>query len=396
MKFRAHRFRLVSTQLVIAMALVACSAPPPAANPTNAPQAPPPPATSASPATSAPAAQSSTAKAAPAAAPNAALAQLIEKASAEGTLNVVSSGAVWNGTGGMKLIQDAFNAKYKTNVTFNFVPGPSMPEGAVRIAQETQAGQQAFTDVLAANADSLLDAAPGTIAIPVELFGDLPRQASTLDGHAIRIMSAFQGVAYNTQLVRAQDVPKTLQDLLDPKWKGKVITTSYAAGFNYLPWVIGEEQARTYVKQYAKQATGLMRCGEEERVGSGEFALFAIDCGAYGALQVASRGAPVASQPLQDAGLMLHWYLTVPTTSAHPALATLFSVFIATKEGQDVMSKAAFVSDYYVEGTPTNILYAQVVAQGTKILDIDVPWVKENRTEAAKFQREFTALLQGG
>jgi ABC-type Fe3+ transport system substrate-binding protein len=149
------------------------------------------------------------------------------------------------------------------------------------------------------------------------------------------------------------------------------------------------------VAQYAKQVGGLMRCGEEERVGSGEFLLFAIDCGAYGAQQVAGRGAPLASVPLEDAAMMLHWYLTVPTTSAHPSLGSLFSIFIATKEGQDVVSKAALVSDYYVEGTPMNIVHTQLVAKGAKLLDIDAQWTSENRAKAAAYQREFSAMLSG-
>jgi iron(III) transport system substrate-binding protein len=382
-----------ATPLLLAMLLLACSAPPAPANPTTAPTtvASAPGSTTAAVLTATPVAQPSATPAT-----KAGRAELIQKAAAEGTLNVVSSGAVWNGTDGMKMIQEAFNATYNLNVTLNFVPGPSMSEGALRIAQETQAGQQSYTDVLAANGDSVLVAAPGSLSLPLALFPEVPKEASALDGHAIRMMSAFQGVTYNTQQVKAQDVPKTLNDLLDPKWKGKIITTSSAAGFNYLPFIIGEDRARAFVTQYAKQVGGLMRCGEEERVASGEFMLFAIDCGAYGAQQVAGRGAPVASQPLDDTGMMLHWYLTVPSTSAHPALSSLFSMFIATREGQDVLSKAALVSDYFIEGTPTNIVHKQLVAQGTRLLDADAAFTSQNRAKLADYMREFTALLSAG
>ena len=38
--------------------------------------------------------------------------------------------------------------------------------------------------------------------------------------------------AYNTKLVRKEDLPKTYQDLLDPKWKGKICTRSGQHPYN--------------------------------------------------------------------------------------------------------------------------------------------------------------------
>lgn len=367
MRLRENAHARTPTALLLVLALTACNAP--TANPAIGGPAPPP--TSAS-------------------------NKLLQTAIGEGTLNLVSSGAVWNGTAGAKLLQDAFNAKYGTNVTVNFIPGPSMSEGAIRIAQEVQAGQQAFTDVLVVNAESLVDAYPAAAVMPLDQLPDLPPGAAVGDNRAVRIMSDFIGITYNTRMVAADQVPRTLQDLLDPKWKGKLATTSYATGFNYLPFVIGADQTRAYVRQFAQQVSGLTRCGEEERVAGGEFPIFALTCGKYVSAQLAAKGAPLAAQPLEDATMMLHWYLIIPTTSAHPALGTMFSAFLATKAGQDAYYKATYVSDLLVDGTPMNREYEEAKRKGTAILDLSLEWSQANRTQSAKYQQEFAGVLRGG
>ena len=50
-----------------------------------------------------------------------------------------------------------------------------------------------------------------------------PEGMKDKDGYWISIYMNAKGIGYNTRMVAAKDAPKTWQDLLDPKWKGKLL-----------------------------------------------------------------------------------------------------------------------------------------------------------------------------
>ena len=37
------------------------------------------------------------------------------------------------------------------------------------------------------------------------------------------LCASLSGIGYNTNLVRREDAPKSFADLLDPKWRGKLV-----------------------------------------------------------------------------------------------------------------------------------------------------------------------------
>ena len=74
-------------------------------------------------------------------------------------------------------------------------------------------------------------------------------------------------LGYNTNLVTKDDVPKTYEQLLDPKWKGKKISIDDSA-YGLLAGLIrqwGREKAVAYFKKLAAQEPVVMR-GNTNRV----------------------------------------------------------------------------------------------------------------------------------
>src|SRR5262245_63609715 len=88
--------------------------------------------------------------------------------------------------------------------------------------------------------------------------------------------------------------PVTLEDFLKPQWKGKIASTPYSAGFDILlaDDVWGKDKTYRYVRALSKQITGLIRCGEAERIATGEYLALVMDCTAQDALQGQEKGAP--------------------------------------------------------------------------------------------------------
>src|SRR6266852_6046036 len=51
----------------------------------------------------------------------------------------------------------------------------------------------------------------------------------------VSVRESYLGIGYNTQKIRAEDAPKSYQDLLDPRWKGKMaISGSLSTSANWV------------------------------------------------------------------------------------------------------------------------------------------------------------------
>ena len=66
------------------------------------------------------------------------------------------------------------------------------------------------------------------------------------DGRVLIVVSRTPGFTYNTTMVRANEVPQRVEDLLNPKWKGKIASTPYAASFDRLALIWGEEKTTAF------------------------------------------------------------------------------------------------------------------------------------------------------
>jgi len=75
---------------------------------------------------------------------------------------------------------------------------------------------------------------------------------------------------------------KTIDDLLKPQYKGRFGTTAFVNGFDAMSakgWE-GEAKMADYIPKLGKQAQGVLNCGGQDRVASGEFQALVLDVGA--------------------------------------------------------------------------------------------------------------------
>jgi len=142
-------------------------------------------------------------------------------------------------------------------------------------------------------------------------------------------------LGYNTRLVKKADVPKTYEELLDPKWKGGKIsidTTAYTFLYGLiLAW--GEEKAVSYFKKLAAQDVVPMR-GNTNRVQlvmAGEFPL--IIAYAPTIQRSTSIGAPIDWVPLEPVPVQVNM-VVLSAHAPHPNTAKLFIDFMLSQQGQ--------------------------------------------------------------
>ncbi|HEY4074062.1 MAG TPA: extracellular solute-binding protein [Herbaspirillum sp.] len=170
---------------------------------------------------------------------------------------------------------------------------------------------------------------------------------STLMAQAVPAHKEWVGVSidmftlgYNPQKIKKENLPKTWQDLLDPKWKGQIGVEAEDQGwFAYVLQSLGEEKGTKLFKDIVASNGVSVHKGHSllaQLVTSGEVPL-ALDLYSWGADQLKDKGAPLErfniGEPIaqfQGLGML--------KKAPHPNAAVLFFDFMLT-DGQEIMSQ---------------------------------------------------------
>jgi iron(III) transport system substrate-binding protein len=144
------------------------------------------------------------------------------------------------------------------------------------------------------------------------------------------------GLAYNKNLVKSSEVPKTYQDLLLPRWRGRKMSLDRDAGdvFGALLDSWGEKEGIDYFRRLAKQEV-LIRSGytlQAQLLAAGE-----VEIVPWSHLQrpllMADSGAPLGIGFLEPV-VSKAQVLLLARRAAHPHAAALFIDWSLSEEGQ--------------------------------------------------------------
>lgn len=327
---------------------------------------------------------------------NAALKELAAAANKEGSLNLSWSQSTLAGTQGAALFQAAINKMFGTNIRINFVPGPDMARIVNQLATEYTAGQKSHVDILLGAAPQVYPVVKVNFFEKVDwkkyLPGRITDQMIELDGKIIRVVTGLSGATYNSALAPMK--PTRLEDFLKPEWKGKIASTPYSAGFDVLlaDDVWGKDKTVNYVRALSKQITGLIRCGEAERIATGEYLALVMDCTGQDALQWKEKGAPLEQMMPLDAAQQRYYYFAVPTNAQHPAAAKLYTVFLLTQEGQKLAYDTWKTDLHFMPGSRMGKMVEDFKKQGVKFREVTVDWWSKH-PEIIKTRSELIKIL---
>lgn len=181
------------------------------------------------------------------------------------------------------------------------------------------------------------------------VLSELPEEYRDPDGLWAPTRLSYLGIAYNTNLVAPEKAPKTYEDLLDPRWKGKLAwrigsSTGTPLFLTNLRLAWGDEKAKDYFKKLADQKVVNFGTGSArtlvDRVVAGEYSI-ALNIFVHHAVISKARGAPVEGKVLDPVptttGTML-----IPKGIKHPCSALLLVDYILSKEGQATISGADY------------------------------------------------------
>lgn len=321
-------------------------------------------------------------------------AQLLEGAKKEGEIILSWGTGTMGGIEGAAEMEKAFNKAYGLNLPFKFTPGPAMPQFASRVIQEAKAGQPASTDLFVGS-ENHVARMPLKSFEWTKAFPHITKPMIDYDNKVLIVTTRTPGFTYNSKMVVGKDIPQRVEDVLNPKWKGKIASTPYAASFDRLSMIWGEEKTTAFLNKFVKQVSGLIRCGEDDRLAAGEFAMLVFNCDLAAPQEAKEKGGPVDGNVFKDAGILSYWYLTVPANARNPNAAALLAAFLLTKEGQDILYKTERSSSHLVKGTQMQQFVAEQEKRGVKFTAYSVTDVIKNTEEHSRIRQKFQKILAG-
>jgi iron(III) transport system substrate-binding protein len=145
--------------------------------------------------------------------------------------------------------------------------------------------------------------------------------------------------AYNTQLVKKEDLPQRYEDLQDPKWQGRLgIERDNHAWFGTLIAAMGEQRGRETFDRIVAANGMSPRKGHmllANMVASGEVPL-ALTMYSWIVPLLQKKGAPIEAHPITPVVAMIDC-AAVLSNAPNPASALLFYDFILSAQGQKIM-----------------------------------------------------------
>jgi iron(III) transport system substrate-binding protein len=163
----------------------------------------------------------------------------------------------------------------------------------------------------------------------------IPEALREKDGYWTAIVLNAMTIAYNTRLVRGDEIPKSYEDLLLPKWKGKLgLDLNKTEWFVAMLQMMGEDRGRKYMEALGKQNIQA-RDGNTitgQLLAAGEFSLV-VSQYPTSVEEMKKAGAPVEWVPLQPHFVYAQG-IGVTAKNSHPAAGRLFVDYCLSQEGQ--------------------------------------------------------------
>jgi len=143
--------------------------------------------------------------------------------------------------------------------------------------------------------------------------------------------------AFNTTRVKREELPKRWDDLLHPRWKGRMVfDQNEDRWFANMLYLLGEKKGMEFMRTLAKQDIAIRggRSLVTQLLSAGEFDLQIVAYW-YRPFLMKKQGAPVDWLGLEPAIIALH-PISVVEKTPHPNAARLFIDFALTEDGQKV------------------------------------------------------------
>ncbi|MBI3506357.1 MAG: extracellular solute-binding protein [Proteobacteria bacterium] len=176
-------------------------------------------------------------------------------------------------------------------------------------------------------------------ALPQEVVDRYPAGSFDSEGYFAPMRASLSVIAYNTKLVAAADAPTSFKDLLDPKWKGKIVKAhpGYSGTILTSTFQIARDIGWDYLEKLAAQQVMQVQSSTEppRKVIAGERAVMA-DGNEYNVFLEREKGAPIELVYASEGTPLVIGPSGVMKNAKNPNAARLFHAWSFSKEAQQL------------------------------------------------------------
>jgi iron(III) transport system substrate-binding protein len=211
-----------------------------------------------------------------------------------------------------------------------------------RIGQEQASGIHAVDVVCSTDAAHFVTwKRGGWLApyLPEDVARHLPPEQVDADGMYATACVSLSTIGYNTRLVKPEDAPKSFADLLDPRWKGRIVKAhpAYSGTILTATFLMARDLGWPYFEKLAGQKVMQVQSAGDppKKLALGERAV-QVDGADSIMLMLKEQGQPVEVVHAAEGSPMITTPSAVFRAAPNPNAARLFQNFLFSLEGQQV------------------------------------------------------------
>jgi ABC-type Fe3+ transport system substrate-binding protein len=321
---------------------------------------------------------------------------LIEGARQEG--EVVVTGIDSAGKAGADDIARAFNAAFGLNIRVKYDVEGQVVAQQTKAISEFKSGVPPTYDVVQGVTETMFDFCNQGACDPVENWEQLlppgvPAAAASpqpLEGRIFKFGDRLKGIVYNTKIFAAADIPKTVRDLGDPKFKGKFFTAPWVSSWLFGPLVYPKDEWLTMLERIGEnKAATIQGAAGMQRLALGEFGFEAM-ANTYQHFQAEAGGDPTGVSFTSDVVPVTSTYHYVNKRAKHPNAARLFALWSAGPDFNQVFEKHAWTGNLSLPSSKIGQIEGRLVEEqgGRKLHWFD-------NSQSLELLRWYTATPEG-
>jgi iron(III) transport system substrate-binding protein len=209
-----------------------------------------------------------------------------------------------------------------------------------------------------------------------------PPQYRDPDGMFATTRIWLSSIAYNTNLVKPTEAPKSFADLLDPKWAGKMVKghPAYSGTIMTTTFQMVRELGWDYFEKLSKQRVMQVQSSTDppKKLALGERSVMA-DGNEYNVVLLKEAGQPVEPVYPAEGTPTISGPTGIFLTAPHPNAARLFQAWLHTRETQQ----------FFIDFTAQYSVHAQVQSKPGRRKISDIKLMKEDAAGVEKMTEEI-------
>jgi iron(III) transport system substrate-binding protein len=294
--------------------------------------------------------------------------QVIEGAKKEGTVYVKLLSNFT--TKSMERLEKAIKEKYDVDLKIQFIPSGGMSRTLAEAIMENKTGASPSVDLVTFSTHAIEGLKLGVLErvdwkplITADTNPEVIMNHPAFFG-AITNYTSYQGLMYNSQKVSPDQVPKTLRQMADPKWKGKIGINRGPDAWPRWALFLGKDKVFSNLRAILKNGAIQGQYSDlQSRYLLGEIWMaFSISSFMNAAN---SKGVPTKWQCI-ELGEVQTFSISMRKGAKHPNAAKLVAVYLASPQGAKFTLDESNAGNLFYPGNYENDIRIQNKKQGIR------------------------------